>query len=152
MGPDGEGLGLQEWSLLATAGTLLVASRLGLRLAHPGTVSRALAWLARAGPPYRAAPESDRIGWAVRVWAHSLPGAGTCLANALAAEAMLASYGHGPELRIGVTKDDGALSAHAWVERDGEVVIGDLEDLGRYRPFEGHAGDLIGAFRRTGER
>jgi len=73
------------------------------------------------------------------VWALSAANrrvSGACLSNALAAEALLARYGYAPILRIGATLATGTLTAHAWVEQDGEVVIGGPESVVRqYSPF-----------------
>jgi len=56
-----------------------------------------------------------------------VPGA-TCLVQGLAAEKLLAQAGHIAVLRIGVARADAAgekqLSAHAWIEYNGEVVLG----------------------------
>jgi hypothetical protein len=58
--------------------------------------------------------------------------------NALVAEAMLTHYGHPVELRIGVSRNSGTFAAHAWVERDGEIVIGGPESVVRqYKPLDG---------------
>ena len=38
-----------------------------------------------------------------------------------------------PELRFGVRRiRDGAFQAHAWVECEGDIVVGDLAELGEY--------------------
>jgi len=42
-------------------------------------------------------------------------------------------HGHPADVRIGVVKNEtGGLIAHAWVESDGRVVVGDSSDLSRY--------------------
>ena len=64
-----------------------------------------------------------------------VPGA-TCLVRALAAETLLRRYGHHACLRIGVSKGSSqALLAHAWVESDGQVVIGG-EEAGGLTPLQ----------------
>jgi hypothetical protein len=61
-----------------------------------------------------------------------LPWASTCLTQALAAQALLARAGYRSTLKIGVARGaEGAFKAHAWLEHQGRVVIGDL-DLGQY--------------------
>lgn len=61
---------------------------------------------------------------------------GTCLSNALAAQALLGRYGHPSILRIGAALTDGNFTAHAWVEHDREVVVGGPESVVRqYTPF-----------------
>ncbi len=73
----------------------------------------------------------------------SVPGA-TCLAQALTAELLLRELGAPAVLRLGVSTEPvagRALDAHAWVESDGMVVVGDA-DFERYSPlasFSTHA-------------
>ena len=63
-----------------------------------------------------------------------VPGA-TCLVRALAAETLLRKYGHDACLRIGVSKNSSqVLLAHAWVESEGQVVIGG-EEAGGLTPL-----------------
>jgi hypothetical protein len=53
----------------------------------------------------------------------------------MSAQALLHRYGHPAELRIGVRWVDGnrsEIEAHAWVESEGEVVVGDDEPLSEY--------------------
>jgi hypothetical protein len=46
---------------------------------------------------------------------------------------MLRRRGHDARLQIGVVRPTGAeLNAHAWVELDGEVLVGRLESLPSY--------------------
>jgi hypothetical protein len=64
-----------------------------------------------------------------------VPGA-TCLSQALAAQTLFLRQGYPAELHIGVAKNEtGQLEAHAWVESEGQVVIGDLQNLSRYTPL-----------------
>jgi hypothetical protein len=52
--------------------------------------------------------------------------------RALASEYVLGRCGYPSELKIGVAKSAaGELAAHAWLESDGRVVIGEFE-LDRY--------------------
>ena len=60
----------------------------------------------------------------------------TCLTQALVAHAILRRYGYAPDLKIGVGRDDGnRFQAHAWIELDGKVVIGNLPTLKQYIPL-----------------
>ncbi len=73
-----------------------------------------------------------RIAWAVRAACRLVPSA-TCLPQALATQVLLARWGIQGHLRIGVAKDiDGRLAAHAWIESDGSVLIGNLPGLSRF--------------------
>ncbi|MCL5271628.1 MAG: lasso peptide biosynthesis B2 protein [bacterium] len=59
---------------------------------------------------------------------------GTCLTRAIVARRLLGCHGHASELRIGVARgDSGALEAHAWLVRDGRILVGRLPDLERYK-------------------
>jgi hypothetical protein len=67
-----------------------------------------------------------------------LPGTSSCLAHALAARILLRREGLPVEIRIGVNRTPpGRLNAHAWVESDGEIVLGDPASHpgARYAPF-----------------
>lgn len=59
-----------------------------------------------------------------------------CLPRALAGYVLLMQYGYQPELRIGVVPGV-EVEAHAWLELDGEVVLGALPEISRFVPFEG---------------
>lgn len=50
----------------------------------------------------------------------------TCLTQALVAQRLLARAGIDSALQIGVTRGNGGLEAHAWVEHRGRAVIGDI--------------------------
>lgn len=82
----------------------------------------------------RAQVPAARVAWAVQALSRRAPGPTTCLAQALVAHALLRRFGHPSVLRIGVRDPrlSRQLSAHAWVECDGRVVIGALPDLGDY--------------------
>lgn len=73
--------------------------------------------------------------WAVRTVAHVLPISLTCLPQALAVKYLLR---HDPNLplNIGVQQSDAAnFEAHAWIERAGQIVIGEWPEGKTYRPL-----------------
>jgi len=109
-------------ALLVRTTVTLGAARLATWLL-PFALSRRL--LARAqGTPSNIT--GDRIRWAMSHAQRVVPRA-TCLPQAIAAEALLTSSGLPAQLQIGVTKTaSGGLLAHAWVESDGRIVVGDL--------------------------
>jgi Transglutaminase-like superfamily len=75
-------------------------------------------------PPGRRCTPEQVIRAAVSAGVHS-PAGSTCLSNALVAQAMLHRHGYDARLRLGVKRDaNGAFCAHAWVERDGRIVVG----------------------------
>jgi hypothetical protein len=88
----------------------------------------------------------DDITWSVNVLSSYLPAAVTCLRRAIVAQAMLASHGYPARVRIGVRKAGSEFRAHAWVEHEGRVLLGDLDDLSQYTPLPT---DETGLRRRT---
>lgn len=93
-------------------------------------------WLLHFGKLDSQASQSDpeRIAWAVKTSSRYVPRA-TCLTQALVTRLLLSQNGYHPELRIGVAlRDQGKLEAHAWVEYQGRVLIGETE-AGRYTPL-----------------
>lgn len=126
--PHGDKLrGLLSVVLLLTVPVALwLTSFSTVRTALLGTAARG-----RALVPGDASPH--RVVRAVVVADARLPGSRSCLVRSLASEALLRLYGHVPTHRIGV--DPGAedgFAAHSWLEHDGDVLIGDIEDMARY--------------------
>jgi hypothetical protein len=74
----------------------------------------------------------ERVVWAVNVVSRYMPGGVKCLARALATQRLLAQQGYFTQLRIGVKNLKGKLEAHAWVENNGEVVIGEVPNLSEF--------------------
>ncbi len=75
-----------------------------------------------------------KLVWAVNVSSKYSPGKVKCLARALATKFSMNRRGYFPELRIGIAPGKtGNLEAHAWVENRGKVLIGQLQDLARYK-------------------
>jgi len=71
--------------------------------------------------------DAGRIVWAVSGASSYIPEA-TCLTQALAVQILLNRQGILADLRLGVGRNgDGQFKAHAWVEKDGRVLIGDYE-------------------------
>ena len=78
----------------------------------------------------------DFIAWAISVAGFYALGEVKCLAKALTTQLLLNHYGYAYKLRIGVTKGKSqVLEAHAWIECQGRVVVGDLSDLSRFKPL-----------------
>ncbi|WP_092664363.1 lasso peptide biosynthesis B2 protein [Halorientalis persicus] len=81
-------------------------------------------------------PSPGRVARSVDFADRSLPGDRTCLVRSLTAETLLRMYGYVPKHRIGVDKNEkGAVEAHSWIEYNGAILIGDLEDLSRFKPL-----------------
>ena len=123
---------------LLSAGVMISTVRAGLVMLSFETLRRHLARLARVRQ--RASVEQseiDTIVWSLQTAGRTLPPAGRCLIEALAGHVLLGRAGVATDLRIGVAKDaGGAFIAHAWLEKDDRVVLGELgPDLQRYTPF-----------------
>jgi hypothetical protein len=74
----------------------------------------------------------NRIAWFTNRASHFVPDA-TCLVQALAGKVVFSIYGYEPTIVIGVKKgDSNDILSHAWLECDGEIVIGNLEDIDQY--------------------
>lgn len=117
--------------LLIWAAWTLGLVRLGLWLLPFGRLRRLLD---RPVRPSCQVP-ADKITWAVSAASRYMPAA-TCLNQALATRVLLAQSGHSATLRIGVARSGThLLQAHAWVESDGRIVLGDLPDLAHYTPL-----------------
>jgi hypothetical protein len=132
-----------ERRLLLRATLLLWAIRVGLLTLRFQALRRFLASVPQPPAGVRAPGvlSPDRIAWCVEAAGRYVPGARTCLNQALAAQALLKREGHPASLRIGVSRGEGGqLKAHAWVESQGRVVVGGAGDLSRYAPLPALAG------------
>jgi len=123
-----------KWLFVRAAGVLLLM-RVSLLL-FPLTRLRML--VARVGQRSAQAHSPDpsavqHIAWAVTTTSRFIPGT-TCLPQALAAQLLLNRHGYEARLCIGVARERaGQLEAHAWIESQGQVVIGGPEaDLVRF--------------------
>lgn len=121
-----------ERRLLWKAGTLLAVVRLGLYLLPFQTLCRFLVYLNRIFPSSTQfeASFSSQVFWSVATAGQYIPKA-TCLSQALVVRMLLERAGIPCRLYIGVAKDkSGGLEAHAWVESQDQVFLGDVCPLG----------------------
>ena len=112
---------------------LLVVPFRTLRHVH-GRVSRGAA---------RTGDDPRSVGWAVQAVALRLSSRPSCLLQALVADFMLRRRGFESTILFGVRRPQRqGLDAHAWVECDGHVVVGALDELGDYHRLAsgGHRG------------
>jgi len=117
-----------ERDLLFRAAVLVWGIRLGLWVFSFNTVRHILEKFQTARLYSRDWQhlKAQRIIWAVVTASRYIPKA-TCLTQALAGQVLLARYGYESNLHLGVQNDaGGTLGAHAWLEREGQVVIGGL--------------------------
>lgn len=121
--------------LLFEAVAAIIVVRVGLRVLPFLTLQRmldrfgALPIVRQHG---RAASDVlPSVRWAMTTASARLPA--TCLVQALAAGVMLRRRGLACRLRLGVRTREGdsraGLEAHAWIECDGRIAIGDVAHL-----------------------
>ena len=116
------GLDWQERCLLLQTLLLVISLRAALWLLPFKQVNELLA--RRATHRWaRSNISKARVISAIRVASAFIPGS-TCLTQALAAKYQLERFGLNTQLHLGVTKENGRLLAHAWLQCDGETIIG----------------------------
>ena len=110
---------------------LMAALKISLRLL-PFRAVRGFLARSAAGAVKPEGPDPMRgVLWSVNALAAVLNA--TCLPCALAVHTLLGRRGIVSDLQIGISRRPGSpLEAHAWVERNGAVIIGELADLGRF--------------------
>ncbi|MEM7590113.1 MAG: lasso peptide biosynthesis B2 protein [Cyanobacteria bacterium P01_A01_bin.83] len=123
---------------------LLTAIRLGLWLLTFKTLRQRLAKLERVSFLEQDAAELNRVIWAVNLASRYQLGGVKCLARALTTQLLLSRRGYPTELRIGVVKtENDQLLAHAWVESNGEIVMGAIRNLAEFKPFPAWEGSQL---------
>ncbi len=111
---------------LREAALTLIIARFAVRILPP---ARIFAWVNRPLKRIRrfAADEVGWVAWSVETigakpWMNAL-----CLPRAVAAQAMLRRRDIASRLCLGVACDEGAFSAHAWIEVGHDVIVGGAE-------------------------
>jgi hypothetical protein len=131
-------LSRSDRQLLLHTFLLLNAVRLGLWLLPFRTLTQLLEALSPT-PVQRSATHAISIIKIIRsvdISSRYSPGRVKCLARALTAQVLLHGNGYAAHLHIGVAKGEyGQLEAHAWIESQGTVVMGELQNLSRYTPL-----------------
>jgi len=108
--------------LLLHALFLVICVRLGLTFSSLDKIR--LRFLPKSLDAPREAVDIERLAWAVRRIAERIPDA-SCLTRAQALQIMLSRRGISSQLVLGVLKSkNDAFRAHAWLLKDGEIVIG----------------------------
>jgi hypothetical protein len=138
---------LADWVLLFRVAVVTITVRASLSVFPIRTVRnglRAMAghWRSRspASSPYRR-----RAAWAANAIGHRFLPKRPCLTQALVLQYLLLQRGDDSStLRIGVAKDDdGNLTAHAWVEWKGRVLIGGTASPTQYCQLQGLSEKLM---------
>jgi hypothetical protein len=121
---------------LREAALALALARLAVRFVSP---ARLFAWADR--PPRRlrrfAADEARWVAWAIERLAARDALDVDGLPRALAAHAMLRRRGLASRLCLGVARDGGEVSTHAWIELGNDKLVGGAEGFTRLAAFGG---------------
>jgi hypothetical protein len=122
------GLTPADWQLLAAVAIAQIGTAAALR-AMPLLALRTGASRFRRLGQFFVRGSDERIAWAIEAVGRRLGRLSTCLIRALVAELLL-NAGDGPvKLTIGVKRTAaGTLVAHAWVTRQGRVLVGATAD------------------------
>ncbi len=129
----------RNWWMLFRASVLTVAVRAGLSLWPLGRVTRGLRRAAQWRPPRSTSTPRYRMraAWAARAVGRRFLPERPCLTQALVLQYLLLRRGDDEaELHIGVAKNEDGLQAHAWVERNGRVLIGGADSPQEYERFD----------------
>lgn len=117
---------------------LLLVTRFGLPWVPYKMILKHFAWLSKTSSDAVPSSESERryldtVVLLTNAAGRRILGSKPCLPKALVVECLLKRRGIDASLRIGVTKSvDDELLAHAWVEHNGDIVIGGRLSEARY--------------------
>lgn len=117
----------RERILLVQAFVLLALIRLGLGIIPFRWLKALVQWVIAQESRHEASNfiSIDQVNQAIRTATYYLPGQAKCLAQALVTQILLKQYGYDCDLLIGVAKNEQkGLTAHAWIERNGQILIG----------------------------
>ncbi len=124
-----------ERRILGQAWVLFLLADLALRILPFKTLLALLQKLRKPeGSAVVGSSSVPRLIWLVDVAGRFVPVKATCLEHALVLSWILGRRGIATTLRIGVCRQDRGIQAHAWLEREGEVILGVPEPAG-YAPL-----------------
>jgi hypothetical protein len=130
-------LSWRQRAILLEAAVLLIVVRLSLW--HCG-LRHTRRFLRRAEPWFVHLPHVAplQIAGMVMCAARRCPIGSTCLTRALVARLLFSRSDYESRLCIGVARNpQGEFEAHAWLERNGQIILGGTEeDVDRYRAFD----------------
>jgi hypothetical protein len=125
-----------DWRLLACVRVMQAVALAAVTWAPIPAVRRRLARLRPVALACAGSVSERRVLWAIDTSARWHAATSTCLARALAADWLLGSVDAPLTIVIGVTRPGGGgMHAHAWVERDGCVILGGADARQAYLPF-----------------
>jgi hypothetical protein len=112
-----------DWWLLVAVAVAQVAAAAALH-AMPLPALRTRAGRLRRPAQFLVHGSDERIVWAIEATARRLGRLSTCLLRALVAELLLDTGNDTICFTIGIRRTADALEAHAWLARNGRVIIG----------------------------
>ncbi len=120
-------------ALLVKAALLLGFVRIGLKTLPFQKMRSIVDRISETSKSAKQPSSAEEVVWAVDTLGRRMPG--SCLTQALAAQVLLGRRGLPTRIHIGaVREDEEQFLAHAWLESEGEVLIGGHE-LERYTPL-----------------
>jgi hypothetical protein len=127
----------REKGLYLNTAFWLLAVKAGLYLLP---FERLRGWLARFDAPTGKPVEMEEMRAIIeaieRISQVLAPLRINCLPRALVGHRLLGRKGFNVQLKIGVLKHPSdRLAAHAWLEYEGQVILGDLRNLGQFTSF-----------------
>jgi hypothetical protein len=130
-------LSARDWLFLGHAWILFLMVELGLRLLPFCSV---LTWCHSYSQRLRyrgdatSLPSIERLAWLTTVAGRYNPVQSTCLREALVLSVLLERRSIAAHLRIGVSRDEDAFAAHAWLEQNGHIILG-LQRRSEFEPL-----------------
>jgi hypothetical protein len=116
----------QDYRLLLWVSLLHLAMAFALRVVSWPTLRRAMpVFRALVIRPLGAVGEVDFL-WALEASARRLSPVSSCLVRALVTELVLDSHDDPVRVTVGVRRIAARLEGHAWVERGGRVIVGEV--------------------------
>lgn len=116
-----------ERRFVAEAWLLLLVVDLVLRwISFPTILARCQRVRSKPGQLAEAAdvPSIPRAAWLVEVAGRYSLVRTSCLKEALVLSWLMSKRGLATTLKIGVARQSGVLAAHAWVEQNGQIILG----------------------------
>jgi hypothetical protein len=119
--------------LFCEAVVLTVASKVLLAVAGLEGAERYFGTVSQFLPCHRQSRSPESVRWAVLTAGSRLPGTYDCLVRALTGSTLLEASDLPHCLCFGVDTQSDMFEAHAWIESNGAVLIGDVDNFGRFR-------------------
>ena len=106
-----------------------------------------LSWIRKKSPAVSEIKHltPERLAWMIESLGYAFPRILKCLPLALSGFVLLRNKGWDVTLKIGTQRgvNDSNLRAHAWLEKDGTILIGNLPDIDSYSVFNEFEGKFL---------